>query len=85
MILLKKINSAPIAVNSDLIEFIEETPDTVLTLTNGDKVVVQEPMSEIIDKVVAYRCLVSDAIHKATYRQMRRVVPVGRSRHLLRG
>jgi flagellar protein FlbD len=85
MILLKKINSAPIAVNSDMIEFIEETPDTVITLANGDKVVVQEPMTEIIDKVVAYRCLVSDAVQKASHQHMRRVMPVGRSRHLLRG
>ena len=55
MIILTKINKAPIAVNSDLIEYIEETPDTVITLTNNEKVVVQEGMSEIIQKVVHYR------------------------------
>ena len=48
MILLTKINNNPIAVNSDLIEYIEETPDTVITLTNSDRVVVQEGMTEII-------------------------------------
>ena len=84
MILLRKINNAQIAVNCDLIEFIEETPDTVITLANGDKVVVQEPMAEIIDKVVAYRCLVSDTVQKAS-QHLRPVMPVGRSRHLLRG
>ncbi len=80
MILLKKINSAPIAVNSDLIEFIEETPDTVITLVNGDKVVVQEPMSEIIEKVVEYRCLVSKAVQTAANRHVRRLVSVNRRR-----
>lgn len=55
MILLTKINKAQIAVNSDLIQYIEETPDTVITLTNNDKVVVHEKMSEIIQKVVHYR------------------------------
>jgi flagellar protein FlbD len=55
MIVLKKINNAPIAVNSDLIQYIEETPDTVITMTNSDKVVVQEKMNEIIQKVVHFR------------------------------
>ena len=55
MILLTKINEAPIAVNSDLIQYIEETPDTIITMTNNEKVVVREKMKEIIDKVVNYR------------------------------
>ena len=55
MILLTKINKAPIAVNSDLILCVEETPDTVLTMTNNDKIVVLEGISEIIDKVVHFR------------------------------
>jgi flagellar protein FlbD len=55
MIVLRKINNAPIAVNSDLIQYIEETPDTVITMTNNDKVVVQEGMNEIIQKVVQFR------------------------------
>jgi flagellar protein FlbD len=55
MILLKKINDSPIAVNSDLIQYIEETPDTVITMTNNDKVVVQERMTEIIQRVVHFR------------------------------
>jgi flagellar protein FlbD len=55
MIMLTKINKAPIAVNSDLIQCIEETPDTVLTMTNNNKVVVTEGISEIIEKVVHFR------------------------------
>jgi flagellar protein FlbD len=55
MISLTKLNKAPIVVNSDLIQYIEETPDTVLTMTNFDKVVVLESMSEIVEKVVHFR------------------------------
>jgi len=80
MILLKKINNAPIALNSDLIEFIEETPDTVITLTNGDKVVVHERMAEIIDKVVEYRSLISGSVQAATHRRLRLVHAASRRR-----
>jgi flagellar protein FlbD len=62
MILLTKLNNAPIAVNADHIEYLEETPDTVVTMMNSDKVVVQERMLEIISKVVHYRRLISGLI-----------------------
>lgn len=69
MILLTKINKAPIAVNADLIQYIEETPDTVLTMTNSEKVVVVESMSTIIQKIVHYRRLVSGLITTEYERQ----------------
>ena len=78
MIVLTKINNNLIAVNSDLIEYIEETPDTVITLTNSDRVVVQEGMTEIIDKVVQYRRLVAGLVDAETARQLRGVKPQGR-------
>ena len=55
MILLTKINGHRIALNADMIEYIEETPDTVITLNNNDKVLVKDRMTEIIEKVVCYR------------------------------
>jgi flagellar protein FlbD len=55
MILLTKINKTQIIVNSDLIQYVEETPDTVITMANYDKVVVLESMSEIIEKVICFR------------------------------
>jgi flagellar protein FlbD len=73
MIVLTKINDATIAVNSDLIEYIEETHDTVITFTNNDRIVVQERMSEIIEKIVQYRRLVSGMIDAERERQMREV------------
>ena len=55
MIKVTKLNQSIIYVNSELIEFIEETPDTVLTLTNGGKLVVEESAQEVIDRVVEFR------------------------------
>jgi flagellar protein FlbD len=73
MILLTKINDAPIAVNADLIEYIEETPDTIITMTNNDKVVVQESMTQIIDKVIHYRRLISGLVQSEIERQVHSV------------
>jgi flagellar protein FlbD len=70
MIVLTKINKAPIAVNSDLIQYIEETPDTVITMTNNDKVIVHENMSDIIQKVVHYRRLINHLVEAAYERQL---------------
>ena len=73
MILLTKINNAQITVNSDLIQFIEETPDTIITMTNNDKVVVQESMTDIIQKVVHYRRLISRLVETEYERQLRNI------------
>ncbi len=55
MIQLTRINHTPLVVNSDLIELIENTPDTILSLTNGQKLVVLEPVDEVIRLVIDFR------------------------------
>jgi len=55
MIHLTRINHAPLVLNSDLIEHIETTPDTVISLTNGQKFVVLESTDEVIGKVIDFR------------------------------
>jgi flagellar protein FlbD len=55
MIELTRLNNRPLVVNSDLIKFIENTPDTVLTLTTGEKVVVSESCATVIEKVIEFR------------------------------
>ncbi len=55
MIRLTRINRLPLVVNCDLIEQVEETPDTVIALTNGQKLVVLESAEEVIQKVVDFR------------------------------
>ncbi|SFL72228.1 flagellar FlbD family protein [Pelosinus propionicus] len=42
-------------LNAELIETIEETPDTVITLTSGRKLIVEETMDEVVRKVMDYR------------------------------
>lgn len=55
MIELTRLNNRPLVVNSDLIKFVENTPDTVLTLITGEKVVVSEPCNVVIEKIVEFR------------------------------
>jgi flagellar protein FlbD len=58
MILLSRLNGQQIALNADLIERAEATPDTVLTLVDGTKHVVAESVEEVIDRVRHYRASV---------------------------
>lgn len=55
MIELTRLNNHPLLVNSDLIKFVENAPDTVLTLVSGEKIVVLESAQSVLDKVVAFR------------------------------
>lgn len=55
MINLTRMNDSTYTLNSDLIEMIEETPDTVITLTSGKKLVVKESRNEIIRLVEEYK------------------------------
>lgn len=50
-----KTNDYEIALNADLIETVEETPDTVVTLTNGKKLIVVESMDEVMRRVMDYK------------------------------
>lgn len=55
MIKVTRFNASEFWVNADMIEFIEETPDTVISLVNKDKIVVKESAQTIIEAVIAYR------------------------------
>jgi len=55
MIRLTRLNRVPLVLKADLIEHIEITPDTVVSLTNGQKFVVLESADEIIRRVVSFR------------------------------
>jgi flagellar protein FlbD len=58
MIILTRLHGSSVAVNCDLIERVEATPDTVLTLVDGSRYVVRESVAEIIDKVRTFRASV---------------------------
>ncbi len=55
MIDLTRFNGTTFTVNSDLIEVIEETPDTVVTLTTGKKIIVKESRQQIKNLVLSYK------------------------------
>lgn len=55
MIELTKIKGEKFALNSDQIETLEETPDTVITMLNGHKYVVRESVPEVISMIEAFR------------------------------
>jgi len=55
MIKLTLYNDSDIVVNADLIESVERTPDTLISLTTGKKVMVKESVEQVINEVVAFR------------------------------
>jgi flagellar protein FlbD len=52
---LTKLNGRSLVINADLIEQIEATPDTVITLTSGSILMVHEPVEEVVRRVMEYR------------------------------
>jgi len=54
MIKLHRINRIPFVLNSELIQYVEETPDTIITLTNQQKLMVKETMDEVIAATIDY-------------------------------
>jgi flagellar protein FlbD len=58
MIIVTRLHGSSMAVNCDLIERVEGTPDTVLTLVDGSRYVVRESVGEIVEKVRAFRASV---------------------------
>jgi flagellar protein FlbD len=55
MITITKLNGQNLTVNNELIETMEETPDTTITMTTGHKLIAQESVDEIINKVQQYK------------------------------
>ncbi|MBN2710950.1 MAG: flagellar FlbD family protein [Planctomycetes bacterium] len=54
MIRVTRINDQPFVVNVDFLKYIEETPDTIITLKGGEKIIVKESADEIISQAVEY-------------------------------
>jgi len=67
MIKLTQLNGHPIVVNSDLIEFVESIPDTLVSLTTGKKIMVRESDEEVVRLTAAYRrlCRTTQSEHVA--------------------
>jgi flagellar protein FlbD len=64
MITVTKLNDREVVVNCNLIEVIEATPDTTITMTTGRKLIVRESVDEIVERVIDYN-------HRAVKPQVR--------------
>ncbi len=62
MIKLTRLDSREMVINADLIETVEATPDSIITLLTGKKIIVKDTVDEIVEKVVKYREVVKPII-----------------------
>jgi flagellar protein FlbD len=63
VIALKRLNGQEFVLNADLIEIIESTPDSIISLTTGKKLVVKNSLEEIVRKTIKYKQLCNQTIH----------------------
>lgn len=76
MIMLTRLTGPVFALNSDLIERVDATPDTVITLVDGKKYLVQESVAEVVHAVRAYRgAIVAESAQVATGEHDRAAAP----------
>jgi len=78
MIQLTRLNGTAIVLNSDLIKTAEASPDTMLTLINGEKIIVREPCDEVIEQVLDYRARLLAVVARRlpAYDDLQRVVSI---------
>ncbi len=55
MIKVTRLNGKEFVLNADLVQFVEDTPDTVITLVNHEKIVVKESREEVVKRVIEYQ------------------------------
>jgi flagellar protein FlbD len=68
MIELTRLNGRPIVLNCDLIKTAEASPDTMLTLINGEKLIVREEIADVVDRVLAYRARLLAVVARRLHR-----------------
>lgn len=66
MIALTRLNGHPVMLNCDLIESLEETPDTVVTLTSGNKLIVRDSMRDVQQKIIDFKRKIYGPAEQAT-------------------
>jgi flagellar protein FlbD len=65
MIKLTRLDNRELVVNADLIEFLEATPETIVSMTTGRKVVVKEQLGEVVRRIVEFRQRAKPAVQSA--------------------
>ncbi len=69
MIKVTRLNETELVINTDLIEFVESIPDTIISLTTGKKIMVKESIDEVIAKVDEFKRRISN--HDIKEKQVR--------------
>jgi len=64
MIQLTRLNNTKFIINADLIETIEATPDTMITLTTGKRFVVKESIEEVVKRIISYKRSICGALEE---------------------
>jgi flagellar protein FlbD len=75
MIQLTRLNNQLLVVNSDLIKFVEKSPDTVLTLVTGEKIIVSETVDAVLEKIAEFRRSVTRAANPAVISALEAIKP----------
>jgi len=78
VILLHRLNGSEFHLNAELIEQIESTPDTVITLITGNNIIVKEPADVVIEKIIDYRAQVARKAQARLDLTARRAAEAGR-------
>ena len=68
MIKLTRFDGSELAVNAELVKFVEAAPDTIVTLTSDQKILALETVEEVIDRVIQYRRLAYGGLPKVVDR-----------------
>ncbi len=55
MIMVTRLDGTEVAVNPDMIKFVEATPDTIITFTTDQKMLVRDSVEDVVDRIVAYK------------------------------
>jgi flagellar protein FlbD len=55
VIRVTKLNGVQVYVNAEFVETVAATPDTVITLTNGSRIIVSEPVEQVVSEIIRYR------------------------------
>ncbi len=63
MISVTRLNGKRFVVNAEQIRYIENTPDTMITLQSGDKVMVKETLEEVVKKTIEYKRQIYSLVH----------------------
>jgi flagellar protein FlbD len=58
MIQLTRFNGKRLVINAEMIQMVEHTPDTVIVLNNGEKILVKETVEDVVKRVIEYKRLV---------------------------